>query len=179
MKILVIGIILFLFSMMAVILVLKIGFPIFYASGIKMAAQGTISLKGRYEGIPDFPDSKPVTAISYDSGRISDLAEIQQALEQFKKDSPSNSYPINAEEYPTITKYLTISGNKLRKDLITNSEYCYSVDSSGKSYTVTTILQSSTASKKNNTDLSQTCTFPEGMKVICSSALKCYQVKSP
>ncbi|HBQ50361.1 TPA: hypothetical protein DD690_00070 [Candidatus Daviesbacteria bacterium] len=178
MKLLLIGIVLFLVSMIVIVLVFKLGFPFLYALGIKQAAQETISLKGRYEGIADFPDLKPITALSYDNARISDLSELQQALEEFKRDNSSTSYPIDAREYATITKYLTISGNKLRKDPVANNEYCYSMGSDGRSYSITTVLQSPTASKKNNTDVSQICTFPENMKVICSPSLKCYQIKA-
>ncbi len=156
------------------------GGSLWFSHAVKQGFEETISLKGRYEGVPEVPDTKPFTAMSYDSVRLSDLSNLQPALGEFFKQSPTRSFPMNAQEYLTLTKYLTISGGKLPKDLITNNDYCYTVDPNGKSYTITTILQSAKyAKEKNNTEVSQTCTFPEGMKVICSPAQKCYQVGSP
>lgn len=179
MKALIVGIVVLLLSILIIFSVLRLGLPIFYAIEIKLASQWTVSLKGRYEGIPEFPDPKPTAAFSYDVTRLANLSDLYLALEEFKKNSPTKSYPANAQEYLMITKYLRATGNKLRKDPVTNSDYCFTTDSNGKSYTLTTIFQSPTLAKKNNTETSQSCTFPEGMKVICSAKQKCYQTKSP
>lgn len=113
---------------------------------------------------------------AYDTVRLVDLDHLQKGLVEFLKQSPERVFPRNTQEYLTIPKFYPLLGGQLPKDPLTKIDYCYTVDSTGQSYTITTILQSSMYKEQSNIEIPQTCTFPEGAKVMCSPQKKCYQV---
>ena len=163
-----------------ILLVGAIFVPFFAQKSLEKDMETVISLKGRYEGIPELPDSKPINASSLDLYRLGDLAELQQALSYYLIKEGANSYPKNAQEYYNLSKYYQHGNVKLPKDPTTKNDYCYTSGLDGKSYAITTILQwVEKYNQKNNVETPQICTYPEGMKVICSPSQKCYQVKSP